>query len=123
MSDPQSEFVERYAERGPRGARGEQGEQGPPTSPRLRRAIAALIAVLFALEAGNILFTAQYVNRTRAAQRAQGVVVERKICATLGSLAELHPPAGDPVANPSRAYLQGLHAKFTELGADLGCGG
>lgn len=87
-----------------------------------RRAVISLVVVAFALLALNLLFTAHYVNSTQAAQRRQGLAVEHSICETLGKLAALKPPAGDPAANPSRAYEDRLHATLDELGPDLGCG-
>jgi hypothetical protein len=78
--------------------------------------------VVVLLLGATLLFVAHYVNSTQAAQRRQGAAVERKLCSTLGGLAHLQPPPGNPSTNPSRAYLQGLHSKFIDLGRDLGCG-
>jgi hypothetical protein len=77
--------------------------------------------VIAALLLANFLFTASYENHTQAAARAQGILVEEKICATLGQLAALKPPPGDPATNPSRAFDDRLHATLDGLGPDLGC--
>lgn len=78
--------------------------------------------VVVLLLGATLLFVAHYVNSTQAAQRRQGELAEHKICSTLGGLGRLRPPPGNPDTNPSRAYLQGLHLKFIDLGRDLGCG-
>lgn len=57
----------------------------------------------------------------RAAQQQQAAAFERKLCTTLNRLAALHPPPGSVTGNPSRAYLQQLHAVLSELGPDVGC--
>lgn len=100
----------------------------------LRRHAAGLaVAAVLALLAANFVFTANYVNSTQAAQqraaqaaqdaqRRAGVAVEHKICTTLGELAALQPPPGDPAANPARLYEQQQHATLSQLGPDLGCG-
>lgn len=60
-------------------------------------------------------------------QQKQGVVFERKLCATLAKfepLAGLKAPAGNPATNPSRAYVQKLNRylhPLAELGSDVGC--
>lgn len=65
--------------------------------------------------------------KAAAAQHAQAQAFERRLCATLlplESLAQLKPPAGNPVANPSRAFEQELARKLAplaELGPDVGC--
>ena len=51
----------------------------------------------------------------------EGAAVTQRICETFGKLAALKPPAGNPDTNPSRGYLQRLHATLDELGTDLGC--
>lgn len=86
-----------------------------------RRPAAILAAVAVLLLLANFVFTAHYVNSTQAAEHRQGLAVEQKICATLGKLASLQPPAGDPADNPSRAFEQRLHATLDQLAPDLGC--
>jgi hypothetical protein len=95
------------------------------TGPGITRGAAYATVYLFALTlllgVGNLLFTAHEVAASQAAQQRAGQVVERKLCASFGRLARLQPPAGDPQANPSRAYLQQEHEALQELGADIGC--
>jgi len=93
-----------------------------------QRAMAALLALVLIVGAGNLLATRAEVRAAQAAQRReqavqqhQGIAVERKICTTMRELAALKPPAGNPVTNPSRAYDQRLHATLDQLGTDLGC--
>lgn len=88
-----------------------------------RRSAISLTVVAFLLLGANLLFTAHYVNSTQQAQQRVGLVVEHSICTTLGKLAALSPPPGNPAANPSRAYEDKLHTTLDELGPDLGCGG
>ena len=85
-------------------------------------------AVYFLLLLLCFLFLAHYVNsyrdgqqREQAAQRRQGVLVERKLCTTLDRLTQLRPPPGNPATNPSRAFDQKLHSTLGQLGPDLGC--
>ena len=54
-------------------------------------------------------------------QRSQGLMIEQKLCTTLNSLKDLQPPPGNPVSNPSRAYLQEQHDKLAQLSVDVGC--
>ena len=122
--------------RGAKGERGERGEtdtDGPQGSagvipPRIRRAFAYLLLLALALAAANLFWSWHLTTESQAAQRSaqamahrQSAVVERKICTTMRELAALRPPAGNPAANPSRAYDQRLHATLDQLGADLGC--
>lgn len=90
-------------------------------------ALGLLLAVLV-VGGGNLWATFDIVNSAKAQQRQeqasqirQGELVEHKICTTLGALSALHPPAGDPVTNPSRAFDQKLHAALGQLAPDLGC--
>jgi hypothetical protein len=116
---------------GPRGAQGRQGERGERgLSRRVRWAIVGLFVLGAGVGAGNLLFTAHEVNanagaqrQQRAAQRAQGELLEQKLCATLGRLSALRPPAGNAATNPARGYDQQLHATLAQLGPDLGCKG
>jgi hypothetical protein len=59
--------------------------------------------------------------RNQREQERQGRVTEEKICTTLGKLAALKPPPGNPEANPSRGYDQSQHATLAQLAPDLGC--
>jgi len=69
----------------------------------------------------NGAFTVWSVQHNQNQARVQGAIIEAKICSTLGGLATLSPPAGNPKTNPSRGYLQHQHAKLDELSGDLGC--
>jgi hypothetical protein len=80
----------------------------------------ALVAAVLAI-ALNTAYTTYAINSSRTSQLRQGIDVERKICTTLGHLAALRPPPGNPQTNPSRAYDQELHAALDGLGPDLGC--
>ncbi len=81
-----------------------------PGSPGPGRAIAvAIVSVVLAvsLNAGFTLWAVQ--------------TSQRHWCATLDLLYTEKPPPGNPAANPSRAYLQDLHARFSDLRDSLGC--
>ena len=110
--------------RGQQGAQGNQGNQGErgELSRPLRRALVYLFAAAFGLALVAFLAEIHGQAVSRAAQQHQGELVEAKLCSTLDGLARLQPPPGNPDTNPSRAYLQGLHLKFIDLGRDLGCG-
>ena len=114
-------------DRGPQGDRGQRGEEG--LSKAKRQGVIWLFAVAVLLSAASLFWTAHEVNANNAAQHQQqleqqhaGELAEAKICTTLGRLAALKPPPGNPVSNPSRAYLQEEHATLAELSGDLGCG-
>ena len=92
------------------------------------RSAAVLILLVMLVTGANLLWTAHAVNsfqsnqrQEQQAQRRQGALIEAKLCSTLGRLAALKPPPGDPAANPSRAYLQAEHDTLAQLGVDLGC--
>lgn len=99
---------------------------------RLRYTLLVLAVLPLAMAAVAILFTVTYYHREQAgqqaqaaqqqaAQRAQGVVLEAKLCSTLGKLAALKPPAGNAAANPARGYDQLMHETLAQLGPDIGC--
>jgi hypothetical protein len=111
---------------GPRGAKGERGERG------LSRVQGRAIVVLFLIGAaggiGNLFWTAHEVHVAQAAQQAeeavqrqQGALLEQKLCSTLGKLAALKPPPGNPETNPARAFDQALHSTLAQLSPDVGC--
>lgn len=92
------------------------------------RALVRLVIMFVAVLVINAAFTVAVVASTQHQLDVQHNAIHlqheqsgKRICATLKSLYALIPPAGNPVDNPSRSYLQGLHAKFGELHADLGC--
>ena len=105
--------------KGDRGPKGDKGDRGMPTGQR--RAIIYLFVLTLLLAGANLLWTGHAVNVNQSAQRRSGQLVEQKLCATLDSLRSLQPPPGNPASNPSRAYEQGLHARLSQLGTDLGC--
>lgn len=131
---PVSERDERMAVQGPRGQQGEQGERGAAGLSRpVRRALVFLFALAVTLAAFGLFWINHAVHGSQAAiQAAQereqlaaqraGQQIEAKLCATLGKLAALQPPAGSAAANPSRAFEQDLHATLAQLGPDIGCG-
>lgn len=120
-----SEADERYPV-GPRGVQGERGERG--LSQLQGRAVVVLFLIAALCGVGNLFWTAHETNaataaqqREQAAQQRAGVIIEQKLCTTLGKLAVLKPPPGNPSANPSRAFDQAMHATLAQLGPDLGC--
>ncbi len=131
-----NEGDERLARPGPRGPQGNQGNRGlrgaPGLSAAVRHALIFLFALAVLLAAANLFWTAHEVHASRAAiqaaqvreqamQQQQRQVILLALCTTFGKLAALKPPAGNPAANPSRAFEQALHARLDELGTDLGC--
>lgn len=121
MSDPRREAAERVAAigRGPKGDTGDRGVRG--LSLLQGRAVVVLFLMAVGLAAWAVFWVGHEVGRSQADQARQGQMVERKLCSTLGALAALKPPAGDPAANPARAYDQQLHATLAQLSPDLGC--
>ena len=110
---------------GPQGERGAQGNQGNRGERgQLSRVQGRAVVVLFALSAlfgiGNLFWTAHEVNAATAAQR-QGAVLGQRLCITLDRLAALKPPAGNPAANPARAFDQEQQTVLAQLGPDVGC--
>ena len=103
------------------------------SAPQPRSAFLVVGAFILAIGL-NVGYTTWAVGEGRAAQqqqareadakqRQQGQVVEVKLCTTLGKLAALEPPAGNPGRNPSRAFDDRLHATLDQLGPDIGCQG
>ncbi len=93
-----------------------------------RQAGAVLLFLVLLVGGGNLLATYLYVHAEQSAQQRndtararQGALTEQKLCTTLGRLTALRPPAGNPAANPSRAFDQQLHVTLAQLGPDLGC--
>lgn len=95
--------------------------------PRYRSAI-IVVALVVAASGSSLLWAARQqhgyevsIHRAHVARlRGEQAVVD-KLCLTFGKLAERQPPAGDPKANPSRAYEQWQHGVLVQLGSDLGC--
>lgn len=124
---------------GDRGASGDRGERGargargiPGLSTPVRRALVYLFALSVILAAFSLFWTAHEVHASQAAIQAAQIrehtaqqramaLAEKKLCTTLDRLTALKPPAGNPAANPSRAFDQQLHATLAEIGPDIGC--
>jgi hypothetical protein len=110
--------------RGDPGTKGDKGDRGAPgrgLPAGQRRAIVYLFLANFILTVIICAAFVRYVDSSQAAARRQGLVIEEKICATMGRLAANKPPAGNPVTNPSRGYDQRNHQILDQLGPDLGC--
>lgn len=99
----------------------------------MTRGAAYSIVFLFVLNlvtvCGCLLWISHVVSHNKAvaahqaeAQKRQGQVIERRLCATLHGLAALQPPSGSPADNPARGYEQAQHAFLSQLGPDVGCG-
>jgi hypothetical protein len=95
-----------------------------------RRGTAYLFGLAVVLSGLNLFWTSHETNATaarfaiqqaeqRAAERRAGQTEVRALCLTFAKLGQLHPPAGNPRSNPSRAYLQGQARVLDELGTDL----
>jgi len=102
--------------------------RGTVLTRRALRSVAILVLLGLLVTGANLLWTAHAVNSYRASQqqaaasqRRQGVLIEQKLCQTLGRLAALKPPPGNPAANPSRSFEDNLHATLAQLGPDIGC--
>ena len=85
----------------------EQGTQARPSPGRAIALAVASILLALALTAG---FTYWAVTTS-----------QHHWCATLNLLYTEKPPPGPAASNPSRAYLQDLHARFADLRSSLGC--
>jgi hypothetical protein len=85
---------------------------------------AFVLAVFITIQVAVFLQGAhtQAVQREQqAAQRKTAVQVERRLCLAVSKQAALKPPAGNPVDNPSRAYLQGEHRTWGVMAGILDC--
>ena len=108
---------------------------------RRRRSALVLVAVVLCLCGSSLLWSARQQNayeasvrhqqaeqlaaqhREQAAAQRAAALIEQKLCLSLGRLAALRPPAGNPADNPSRAFEQAQHAILAGLGPDIGCKG
>jgi len=106
---------------------------------RERRAFVALAALALIVAAASLFWNAHQVStdnahwhqalaaqqrqaaEQQAAQERQGAVIEQRLCTSLGKLAALKPPAGNPAVNPARGFDQQEHAVLAQLGPDVGC--
>lgn len=127
---PISSVEMRY--RGPQGERGERGMPGTMFNRSIARSVVFLFLLAVSLSVVCLFWISHAENSAQAAlkrleqkqqqeQQQAGALVVQKLCATLGKLAALKPPAGSAVNNPSRAYEQHLHATLDGLGPDIGC--
>ena len=72
---------------------------------------AAIMAICFLAFSGLTVWYVTYqVNHA-----------EHAFCQLLNTLTQVQPPAGDPKANPSRAYTQEVEADLLNLRQKLGC--
>lgn len=93
-------------------------------SNTVKRALVTLFALAVLLGGAGLLgglLGYKAAQAAQASQQRQGSAFEAKLCTTLNRLAALDPPPGNVSDNPSRAYLQQLHAVLAELGPDVGC--
>lgn len=84
---------------------------------RAHRDVLIVLAVIVGLWGANEV----RADQEQAAQQRQGQMIEQRLCLSLGKLAALKPPAGNPAQNPSRAFDQQQHAILAGLGPDVGC--
>jgi hypothetical protein len=108
-------------DKGERGAEGKQGERGLGLSRPLRLALVFLFVLSLAVGSAAYLAAIRYYHDSQASQQRQGAVIEQRLCTTLERLAALKPPAGNPAANPARAFDQEQQALLARLGPDVGC--
>ena len=83
-----------------------------------RGAVAVLLGLVLLVGAGNLAATYAEVHAVNASRTAD----RDRFCLTLGKLAALKPPPGNPATNPSRRFDDKLHATLAGLGPDLQCG-
>lgn len=86
----------------------------------LKLVVAVVIAVMLnaGITAYLVLSTQSRFSIQQAQQQTQGKMIVERICDTLESLHADEPPVG---AEPSRVYLQDLHARLGDLAYDLKC--
>jgi hypothetical protein len=107
----------------PRGAKGDKGDRGDAgMPPKVRRAVIFLFLLNMLLTVLLLFAFVHYVNSSQAAQRAEGQVIEQKLCATFEALAANKAPPGNPDTNPSRRYDQRNQAILSQVPADIECG-
>lgn len=88
---------------------------------------ALLIAAVFIVNAAfTVLWTAaieHQLNAVSQQERQQGEKELQKLCADIGTMAAIPPPAGAPAANPSRGYEQAEHRAWLGLTEAIQCPG
>ena len=132
-----SEQEKRLAVQGPRGPKGEKGAAG--LSGSVRRSLVILFAIAVLLGGLGLFWAARDQDANAASQRREqasqlaaqrreeaeqqraSALLNARLCLTFQKLTALKPPAGNPAANPARAYLQAQHDTLAQLGTDLGC--
>jgi hypothetical protein len=55
----------------------------------------------------------------QAEQARAGAALEKALCSDVGTMAAIPAPAGNPAANPSRAYEQAEHRAWAGLDHDV----
>ena len=85
--------------------------------------VLVLVVLVLAVNGAGLFWQAHSTSANRAAQLRQGLILERKLCADIGTMAAIKPPAGSPAANPSRAYEQAEAMAWRGLVIDIGCKG
>lgn len=93
-------------------------------------AIAGLLILVVLIGAGNLWASYAIAQNTNAKFEAAQATAEKAgakevqaLCADLSTMAAIQPPAGSPVANPSRAYEQAEHRAWVGLATSIRCGG
>ena len=109
-------------ERLPRGAKGDKGDQGDAgMPPKVRRAVIFLFLLNLLLTVVLLFAVIHYVNSEQAAQQQAAQKEVGALCADLGTMARIPPPAGDPKTNPARAYAQAEHRAWQGLYTSIRC--
>jgi hypothetical protein len=141
----------RLAVQGPQGPQGKRGEKGASgLSGTIARSLVILFAIAALLGGGGLFWAARDQDANAASQRREqasqlaaqrheeaeqqaeqrreqaeqqraSALLNARLCLTFQKLTALKPPAGNPAANPARAYLQAQHDTLAQLGTDLGC--
>lgn len=87
--------------------------------------LAYAVIVLFVLGAapgwGGLFWNLHNEHVAQAAQARAGLLVERKLCADVVTMAAIEPPAGNAAVNPSRGYEQAEHQAWAGLVLAIGC--
>lgn len=91
------------------------------TAARRHLDVIVLVVIVVVLSGANLFWTSHVVTANQNAQRRQGELIEAKICKDVGTMAAISPPAGNPAANPSRAFEQAEARAWQGLVSDLGC--
>ncbi len=109
MNDPQSEFVERYAERGPKGDKGDRGEQGRRLAAGQARALVYLFGLNLLLLGAGFFALIHYVQADNADR-----------CITIEQIVSI-PVPHSVKGNPSREWESKFEAIERVRAGQLGC--